>query len=260
MFVKFKKNKLRSIINIAIKKAGSERKLCKIVGFSKIALYYYKNELYNIPKDRLLKILNVINSSFEFHSSHIMEILPENWGQIKGGINCVKKKKSEGTFDFHILKLKKISSKRMKEWHRHMKVNFPKEYYIWQYERFKKVSRGYSCKLANGIFVRNNLEKEVGDFLLAKRIDFQYESYINIDGKVYFPDFKIGNKIVEVTGWKHPGNKKIFKLRKKFKDYNNAGFNTILFVPLPFRKFYKMFESFTLSDFEELNKVLYAPL
>ncbi len=256
MFLKIKKGKLNEIINKAITKAGSERKLCKAIGISKGFIYRCKHEECNISKDRLQKILNFLGIGNYKYRKYILEELPENWGRIYGGINSINKKKKEGIFEETMERLRKGSSRYMKQWHKDMRENSPKEYYVWQYERFKKVGRGYRFSLKNKILVRNRLEKNIGDFLILEGFKFEYEPYINIRGKVYFPDFKIGDKIIEATEWKHPDKDRISELKIKIKDYRKEDYDTILFIPQNFRKFYKELEGHIISTLPEIKTFL----
>ena len=255
MFFELKKGELRKIINLCIVNAGSERNLSKVLDLSKGKIYRYKNE-FNISKKDLMMLLDYLDKNLVWCSKRIVREFVDNWGRIKGGINCVRKKKKDGKFEANMEMLRRISSKRMREWHRHMKSNFPREYYIWQYERFKKVGRGYILKLKNGVAVRNSLEKDVGDFLISEGHKFDYEPLISVRGKFYFPDFKLNNNIIEVTGWKHPTETKIIKLKGKIVDYQRKGFNVVLFIPHQFRKFYKAFDRFIISDLRELRYFL----
>ena len=190
------------------------------------------------------------------YNQYIIEELPENWGKIKGGVNCIAKKRRDGTFQETVERLRKVSSKRMKQWHKDMKEKSPREYHIWQYERFKKIRGGYAHSLINSTKVRNLLEKRIGDFLLINGFKFEYEPYININGKVYFPDFKLGNKIIEVTEWKHPDKSKIQLLKRKIKDYRKNGFEVVFFIPGSVRKFYKAIQGSFVSALPELKSFL----
>ena len=259
MFLKFKKGKQKEIINKAIDKAGSERKLIIQLGLSKGAIWKYKTEKGNIPKDTFIRLLSYLGEDFNQYKDHIIETLPINWGQVKGGINCVKIKKEEGTFHLTIDRLRKVSSKRMKKWHKDMRENSPIEYYKWQYERFKKVDGGYCYFLNDNTPVRNQLEKTVGDFLIFNGFNFEYEPFIMIRKKAYFPDFKIGKKIIEVTGWKHPSKEKIDYLKKKVKDYIELGLEVKFFIPNGVRKFYKWLGSYVVSTLPELKGFIMPP-
>ena len=149
--------------------------------------------------------------------------------------------------------LHKASSLFMKNLHKDLKKNKPKEYYLSQYEKFKKVGK-YSQLLKNSIKVRNFVEKEVGDIFIENNVNFEYEPYINLDNKVYFPDFKIENKIIEVTAWRHPDIKKIQKLRRKLLDYSNYDYNVKLFIPKDVKHFYREFDKIIISDKNRLLK------
>jgi len=258
MFYRLKKGKLREIALRAITKAGSERKLAKLISIPKGSIYALKFEKRNLSEKYSEKLCDYLKIGFE--NLDIEEILSDNWGQIKGGNNLIKKKKTEGTFKETISRLKKSSSKRMKKWHRHMKKNEPEKYHTWQYERFKKIGKGYQFSLINGIKVRNLLEKMVGDFLCKNIDSFDYEPYMNIKGKAYFPDFVYNKTIIEVTEWKNPSVDKINKLKRKEKDYKKEGYNVVFFIPRLYRKFYKGLNSPVISALPELKETLLMPL
>ena len=136
--LKIKKSKLREIILVAIKKVGSERKLCNALKLSKGSLYRYKNELSYISNNKLSLILGFIDLNIETYKVYIEKFLPYNWAQIKGGLKCVENSKISGKFESSLLALKTSSSNYMKSWHKNMRENFPNEYYNLQYSRFKK--------------------------------------------------------------------------------------------------------------------------
>ena len=256
MFLKLKKGKQKEVIQKAIDKAGSERKLCKYFRLSNGALYRYKSELGNIPNKRLESILTYVGIDMTEFKNNILKEMPNNWGRVKGGINCVAKKRIDGVFKETVERLRKASSKRMKEWHTYMKKEHPKEYHLWQYERFKKIGGGYKYRLINDIQVRNPLEKEIGDFLILNRVPFEYEAYVNIKGKAYFPDFKINNLIIEVTEWKHHDRNRLLMFKRKIDKLKESGFEVVLFIPNRVRKFYKGFEGSIVSTLPELKEVL----
>ena len=137
-----------------------------------------------------------------------------------------------------------------------MRENEPEKYYKWQYERFKKIGRGYSFTLQNGIKVRNKLEKEVGDFLIKICTNIKYESYLNIKGKAYFPDFIYKKKIIEATEWKHPTAEKMNRLKEKIKRYKGEGYEVCFFIPSKYRKFYKEIKGSIISDLTKLHEFM----
>lgn len=253
MFYKFKKGKQKKLMQRAINIAGSERKLSKLTGIPKSSIYYLKFEKRNMSDTNTEKICAVLGIKKEDIKKDLISILPHNWGRKKGGVNLIKLKIEKGILDKTIAKLKESSSKRMKKWHRYMKKNEPEKYHIWQYERFKKIGKGYPFTLQNGIRVRNRLEKEVGDYLIKKFPNALYEPYVNINGKAYFPDFVNGNRIFEVTEWRNPTKKKIRYLKKKIKDYIKNKYDVSLFIPKKYRKFYKEIEGYIISDLSEMD-------
>lgn len=256
MILKLKKGKQKEIITWAITKAGSEIKLSKLIGIPKGSFYRYKFEKHNLPKNRLIILLTFIGKDFDDYRENIEKELPENWGKVKGGLNLIQKKKKEGTFDKTIEQLRKISSERMKKWHWEMKKKYPKGYHLLQYSRFKKIRGCYTFRLKDQTLVRNSLEKEIGDFLLSENISFEYEPYLNTNGKVYFPDFKIGNLVVEVTGWKLHENERLQRMRTKVKKYQENGHKVIFFIPEKLRKFYKELGCPIVSTLPDLKKLL----
>lgn len=255
MIHKFKKGEQKRLIIKALTKAGSERKLSKVTGIPKGSIYFLKFEKRNISDSYLNKVCNYLKIDIKKIKT---KKLPSNWGQIKGGKNLIRKKISDGKLNETLDRLRESSSRRMKQWHKHMKKNEPETYYKWQYERFKKIGKGYSFLLINGTKVRNSLEKTVGDFLIKKFLDIKYEPYININGKAYFPDFIYKNIIVEVTEWKHPSKEKIGKLNKKIKDYKSKNYVCCFFIPSRYRKFYKGIKSHVISTLPNLQEFINA--
>ncbi len=258
MFLKFKTGKQKELIEKAISKSGSERKLSHLIGISKGSIYSYKKEQYNLSYSVLKKLAEFLNEPITKYYPSVIEELPSNWGRKIGGINCVAKKKEEGIFDKHLIKLRKASSKYMKNLHKEMKSKSPIEYYRSQYEKFKKIAPGYVLKLSDGTPVRNSLEQSVGNFLLQEQIKFEYEPCIKVGEKVYFPDFKVGNTLIEVTGWKHPNEDKLRNLKNKVKNYKTNRYQIILFIPKNIRKFYKPIDCSLISTLSELKTVLNA--
>ena len=167
----------KKLVNLALKKAGSERRLSLFVGIPKGSLYNYKAEHRNLSESRARCIVDFLQMDYhEIETYWIICKLPLNWGRVKGGKNCILSKKAAGTFEESIKLLKTISSKRMKEWHDNMKKSDFQKYHCIQYERFKKIAT-YTLKTSKGEFVRNNLEKLIADHLFFLGIDYSYEKY-----------------------------------------------------------------------------------
>ncbi len=258
MFYKFKKGKQRELLQRAIKKAGSERKLAKSTKLPKGSISSIKLEKRVLSEKHALEICNFLNISL--NEMNYKEKLPHNWAQIKGGNILIMRKKENGTFQETVERLRKVTHKRLVEWHKYMRENEPKKYYTWQYERFKKVGRGYQYSLTNGTKVRNELEKEVGDYLIKHFNGVEYEPYINIKDKAYFPDFKYKNVLVEVTEWKHPSEKRIKNLKRKCNDYEAQNYVLCFYIPRIFRKFYKFLKSPVITTLPKLKEFINASI
>jgi len=256
MYLKLTKGELNKLVQKAIKISGSERNLSKVTGLSKGTIYGLKFEKQLISEKHFHLLCNYVKIPISDHL--VTKSFPDNWRQIKGGRQLIEKKKKDGTFKETIEKLKKSSSRRMKEWHSFMKKNHPEKYYRWQYDRFKKINKGYTFELTNGVKVRNELEKKIGDFLVRNYIEIKYEPYVLVKKKAYFPDFIIKNIVVEVTEWKHPSATKISYLNKKIKDLSDAGYNVIFFIPKRYSKFYKGLVSPVVSALPRLKDQINA--
>lgn len=256
MKVVFKPGKQKELLTDVIKKVGSERKVSNLTGISKGAIYRYRTEKALIPTERLNRLLALTKRKTEF-SSQIVKELCDNWGQIKGGLKLIDKKRKAGTFQITIDKLKKASSERMKAWHRAEREKSPINYHILQYERFKKIG-GYNID-CGFIKVRNSLEAEISKILRLNKVDFEYEPCIVIGSKAYFPDFKVGNYLIEATYWSHPSANKLSYLKKKVNDYKHAGYHILFVIPSSHRKFYKGIGSTIISDVSKLTSI-FAPV
>lgn len=247
MFIKIKNQE--DIIRKAIAKAGSYRALSKKLKIpcSSIARYINGEAL---PEDRfnsIVKFLNINNPQ-----ELCWEKLPNNFRQKIGGIRCVESKKKKGTFIRDMERIQKISSEKLKKWHKHMKENNPEEYYTIQYSRFKKIG-GYKCKTDRGEIVRNILEKQIADILYKLKLDYQYEPLVRINKKFFFPDFLINNKIiVECTMWK--GQDKAHKLKRKIK-HLRENYSVFVVIPKSLNKVYSLIESSLILGLDEFASV-----
>src|SRR3989344_910058 len=99
MRIKFKKGKQILLMEKAIKKAGSERKLKKILKIPNQTINHYRNELVNISKERLDLIINFLGINIREIDKLIEKRLDENWGRYKGGRNLIRKHKLRGTYN-----------------------------------------------------------------------------------------------------------------------------------------------------------------
>ena len=83
--VKFYKGKQNWLLEKAIEKAGSERKLGVIVGVSRQVVNQYRKENWLLPVNRLSLILKFLNWNKNKIKKLIMKELDKDWGKRKGG-------------------------------------------------------------------------------------------------------------------------------------------------------------------------------
>jgi len=251
MYFILKKGVLRNIVFKALNKAGNIRNLEKAVKISRSALSDYYNEKRAIKQDNLDKLTNYLNILFK--EEDIIEKLPNNWKQIKGGKRCVEEKKKNGTYLEQLKQCQKKGFDGTRLWHRNMKKNNPKKYYSMQYEKFKKIG-GYKFMTLNGEKVRNNLEKETADILKRLRISYKYEPFVKIGSKCFFPDFLINNKIIiECTEWR--GFDKAIKLKDKIW-YLKKRYIVFVLIPKPLKRYYETLNHRLLLGMDDLIKTI----
>jgi len=235
MFIRLIKKEQIKLIKTAIKKAGSERKLSKLLNIPNTSFYHYKFDQTALPIKRFNKIISFLKINKK--DIKIKEYLPQNWRQRLGGKKCVEVKKANGTFNKNMRQLKLLSSKRMKSWHSIMKRKEPEKYYTIQYNRFKKIG-GYKYRTKKGEAVRNKFEKEIADILINLNIEYQYEPLVRIKEKFYFPDFLINNSIIiESTMWR--GVQKSYELKNKINNLKKK-YKVFVVIPKTLYSYYKI--------------------
>lgn len=249
MFVKIDKKVQIKLVDNAVKKAGSERKLENITHIPDASINRYKKVTSRLPYNRfkqLLSFLKLKETDFKF------ELIDERTYRVNGGKAVYQKYLKENRFAEIHKKMRQGSSKMMKKWHKTMKQDKPEEYYTLQYSRFKKIAQ-YKFKTKRGEPVRNKLEQVVANKLFELEVDYAYEPYIKGLKAPYFPDFKIGNLIIECTMWK--GVEKAYSLLKKIQDLENTGYTVKVIIPNRLIRFYKPIEKNIIS-IEELTNLM----
>lgn len=250
MYLILKRGKLKKIIEISAKKAGNIRKLEKKLDISRSNLSAYHMEKMPINVRNLQKLVKYAKITIK--KEDIIKELADNFKQIKGGINCVKMKIANGTFDKLLKLCQKGSSEYMKRWHKLRKKGNPEAYYKKQYENFKLIGN-YKYKTKNGETVRNKLEKEVADILKNLKIDYEYEPLIKSQNKYFFPDFLIKNKvIVECTMWR--GKDKAIKLKNKIK-YLRGNYRVFVIIPKNLNRYYEILNKHLILGLDEFVPV-----
>ncbi len=250
VFVYIKSSLQKKLLKDAIIKAGSERKLEYITGIPKSSIYDYKNEKYNMTLFRLNKILSVLNLDVNAIKAD-SKLLQHTWGRSKGGRNRYLESVKSGYFNFWLKTHRSKDS--LKLWHRKFRLNDPERYYKTQYNRFHTMAI-YKFKTLRGDFVRNKLERATANFLFKNKVNYEYEPFIRIDGRIYFPDFKINKFIIECTEWNKPG--KVLSLKHKIEAYKTAGFNVVCIIPPDVQHLYKDIKKSIIGTPKELPSIM----
>jgi len=236
------------IIDLAIKKAGSERKLAKLLGVVRSAIYFYKFKQRAINEtvlDNLVRFLHLEEIEVE---NIISRELDQNWKQVIGGKNCYQNKVKSGTFKKNLFEMNK-GSRLM---HKKLRRELGEKYFISQSERFKKIGiRKFKSK--NGELVRNIWEKKIADKLFDYGIKYEYEPCVSTEKNYYFPDFKINKILIEVTMWR--GFDKAPKLKQKINNLNKSDYKVFVIVPENLRKFYRSIEKYLISE-NEIEQII----
>ena len=90
MYNQLKKGLLGEITQMAFRKAGNIYKLEKVLNISRSTLSRYHNEKAYIIDVNLKKLEGFLD--IKIKDIDIINKLPNNWKQIKGGKNCVRNK------------------------------------------------------------------------------------------------------------------------------------------------------------------------
>ncbi len=241
MFVEFPRGKQKELLDSAIAKAGSERRLEQILKIPNSTINEYRNELYKMNYERFQAILNYLNLN---ESKLDFKIVSEKDWLKRGGKKAYKNSVANGSFEKIHKKMRLGSSERMTKWHKDMKANNRESYYKLQYERFKKIGN-YKYKTKRGELVRNELEQCIADFLYDFGCDYSYEPYLALDNCVYFPDFRVGNLIIESTMWR--GFQKAYSLKNKINNLEKGGYKVLVVVPDGLRKYYKTIKDYIIN-------------
>ena len=95
MYVELDLNYQKEIVQKAVKKAESERKLSKILNIPKSSINEYKNGR-KLPLSRYKNIIKFLGIDSEIAKEMIKKILDDNWKQKLGGEEVVRIKKENG--------------------------------------------------------------------------------------------------------------------------------------------------------------------
>ncbi len=250
MYIRFRKGEQFRLLKSAIKIAGSQRALSKILGISNQKISEFASKERTLNENHFNKLVAFVG--IKDSESLIEERLQNNWRQILGGKNCVISKKNNGTFDRDMKVLQKIQSRKLKKWHRDMRKNSPEEYYLIQYSRFKKIGN-YKDLTLRGEKVRNELERDVADILFKNGINYEYEPLIRMGDNFFFPDFVINDKIIiECTMWR--GVEKAYKLKNKI-DILKSKYRIFVIIPKNLYSYYLILKDNLILGLDEFAPI-----
>jgi hypothetical protein len=163
-----------------------------------------------------------------FYENFIIETKDDSWGRKIGGITT--KERNHGFLDPKYAK--ESSTWKSKggqigttNWHVKMKKEQPYEYGKIQYQRIKQ-SLKYKYEF-NGQKYRNRLELEIAEILTKNNFLFKYERPLNCGSTCYFPDFTLGDIVIECTFW-DDAVQKAMELTEKAESYRKLKMEIIV--------------------------------
>jgi len=189
--VGFQKKILNEIIS---NEKLSQRKFAKILRVSRRGLRNWLNEERLMPKS----IFEIILEKFPFtkvYKKYVLEELPKNWPQIKGG---------------------KIRSK--------MKNNLTTKDRIRGFKKAKIMSSKRKIIGPKGELMFNKEERLVAEELLKNNLEYKYEPIILVGKNYAVPDFVVGNVIIERCGYGNwnPYWSNLLKKLRRFEKYKKG--------------------------------------
>lgn len=222
------KGKQREMLLYTKEKLGlSWRKLARKLGISYTTIREWRDEKWSMRLEIFNKIIEICPEQKPF-KNYIIEIKDNAWGQKVGGLTT--KEREHGFFD-QAYRQQSSSWKSKggqtgsRKWHVRMKNEHPEEYHKIQYGRIKR-SLKYKYDF-NGQKYRNKLELEVARILTEQKVQFEYERQLNCGNKFYFPDFTIGEILIECTFW-NDVHQRAKELSQKIENYRKLNLQTVI--------------------------------
>lgn len=213
----FKKGKQREFLELASKNIGSLRKLAKFLNLGWGNFWYYLDERITLPYKLFKKIILLGDIKEEIILNLWVEkVLPQNWGRIKGGIKTGQKLRTDTKFQRKWKRIRKIAGKKIR-------IKYINNWDIG----FRKIGkRNVIGPKSEKMF--NEGERKIAQWLLNRGINYEYEKLIKLNNNFYFPDFLVGDIIIERCGftWKNY----IPRLKQKIEDYANYWNGKIIMV------------------------------
>ena len=218
--LQFKKSfQEKLFLDIISKEKLSQRKLAKLLGISRNTIKNWYREERLLPETIFVN-LNKMFPWTETYSKFLLDKVPSNWGQIKGG-------KIRGKMKSNLTKSDRIKGFR--------KANLT---------TFKRKIIG-----PKGERMYNIGEKKIADFLIKNGFDYEYESVVNLGKNYAIPDFLVGDHIIERCGYSD-WNVYWSNIRRKFKLFNKYKTGKIIAL-IPKKHF-----TFAVKKLYDLNNII----
>lgn len=218
---------------IMLKEKLSQRKFAKMLGISRWGLRHWLNEERLIPKS-IYRFLLQKFPYIRIYQKYLLQELPYNWVQIKGG---------------------KIRSKT--------KCNLTTKDRIKGFKKARCISSKRKTIGPKGELMFNKEEKLIAEMLLKNDFEYQYEPIIYLGKNYAVPDFIVGGIIIERCGFGNwtPYWSNLVKKLKRLEKYKKG--KVIILTPSKYfitaiKKLHKLNNLIILKeeDIEILTKYL----
>ncbi|NLT48411.1 MAG: hypothetical protein GXX92_08355 [Clostridiales bacterium] len=190
-------------------------------------------ESLDVLESNIELLRTLLDTYITYDPTAIMEKLPKSYQ----GIDC------SGTFGL-------------------LKTNDPSEWINEPFEKNPKYHEGLTCKSTLGLSVRSKSESIIASQLEINNIPFRYEAALQLDDRVFYPDFTILNpQDNRVIYWEHFGmiddveyarqkDKKLMEYRKYgiYEGDNLITTNETRKSPLSSQTIHRIIKSYLLQD------------
>lgn len=211
----FMKNEMKRLPrgNLIIKKTGNHMFLYKKEGKSEQAITRDKDLCMLLARKCFLnKQLSICNQNCGVLND-MLEILKNKKNMCRKHAYDITYERLDDYFD----KREYMLSHEQLQW---MKHSCRPSGFMQENLRYRTIS---------GIMVRSKSEKIIADFLTRRGIPYGYETGLEINGRVYRPDFTLLKNDGTTVIWEHLGladdEEYILKINRKLSRYRRAGYS-----------------------------------
>jgi hypothetical protein len=228
--LKFKKGKQSLLLNEAIEKIGSEKKLANLIKIPKTSIYSYRNEIHPLPIERAKKLVKFLSIDFKETKRQIEQIEYKGWNDEE--IDFLKENYLNMTAKEIAIKLNK-SADSIK--HMRIKLNLKKgPAYRWRRKKVIIVFKSFTEKLGRTPSYQECVKKYPGMMVSIHRNWGKYSSFLKSLGlNIKIRRWKKKDCIEEFEGLRRkigvvPSQKELKRcpglfraIIRKWKTYNN---------------------------------------